>query len=275
VLEEIFRLFAFSTASKTFKLLWQTRLMAALMPKLDHYVKHSGKEQSPLWTLLDALDALERQADEPFSNGLHLAVLAYPIFQAAVAQSAGSAGRNANHLDLAEQCLADFNNRFKVPKAVLFHAVHLLDDQQRLDALPAPGRRIRPGRASEFADALRLARIRLAAAGGSVAVVDAWQRLMPEAPGQGPARHGRPGPHPDAPREETRATTLPADAGDTARPPDGAEAPAHPAGGTEEAAPGSAARKRRRRRGGRRHRHPSDEGGTSAAPAAPPPAGTE
>jgi poly(A) polymerase len=275
VLEEIFRLFAFSTASKTFKLLWQTRLMAALMPKLDHYVKHSGKEQSPLWTLLDALDALERQADEPFSNGLHLAVLAYPIFQAAVAQSAGSAGRNANHLDLAEQCLADFNNRFKVPKAVLFHAVHLLDDQQRLDALPAPGRRIRPGRASEFADALRLARIRLAAGGGSVAVVDAWQRLMPEAPGQGPARHGRPGPHPDAPREETRATTLPADAGDTARPPDGAEAPAHPAGGTEEAAPGSAARKRRRRRGGRRHRHPSDEGGTSAAPAAPPPAGTE
>ena len=33
---------------------------------------------------------------------------------------------------LAEQCLAEFNERFKVPKAIFYHALHLLDDQQRL-----------------------------------------------------------------------------------------------------------------------------------------------
>ena len=267
VLEEIFRLFAFGTVAPTFKLLWQTRLMSVLMPNLERYVKHSGREQSPLWTLLGKLDEMEIEAGGSFSNGLHLAVLALPLFQASVAHAASSEGAKADHLEIAEKCLADFDSRFKVPKAVLFNAVHLLADQQRLDAMPPPGRRIRPGRASEFADALRLARIRLAASGGPMAAVEAWQHLMPDLPRHEPARGGmsarRPGPE--------HAGTPPAEDGAPARAPDAAEAPGGHKAEPDESSTVPAYRKRRRR-GWRRHRRADAAGGEPAAQTAPPPA---
>ena len=270
VLEEIFRLFAFSTAAPTFKLFWETRLMSSLMPNLDRYVKQSGREASPLWTLLGKLDELERQAGDPFSNGLHLAVLAYPLFQAAVAREEPAAGRGVNHLELAEKCLADFNDRFKVPKAVFFHAVHLLDDQQRLDVVPAPGRRIRPGRASEFADALRLARIRLAASGGSLAIVDTWQKLMPDLPRHEPARGGRRGG-----LQAGAAVVI----GHTATLPTADDAPASDGAEAEPETMASQPGTRRRRRGGRRRHGGRNTSAAEGTPAAPPagqtPAGAE
>ncbi len=263
VLEEIFRLFGFNASAKTFKLLWETRMMAALMPNLDRYVKQSGKEKSPLWGYLTQMDELERRAGGDFSNGLHLAVLAYPIFQAAVENAKKTSARNINPLAIAEQCLADFNTRFKVPKATYFHAMHLLDDQQRFSAMPAPGRRIRAGRAAEFTDALRLARIRLALTGESMHILDVWQDLMPavhhhaDHPNENPRRHPRP--HPDDPDAGTPEQVVrddsPAEAADGEKPADDA-----PAGHN----------RRRKRRGGRRHARRSPEGDGSPSPGAAP-----
>ncbi len=266
VLEEIFRLFGFNASARTFKSLWETRLMAALMPRLDRYVNDSGKAASPLWSHLAAMDALAEQAGAEPSNGLRLAVLAYQLFRRAV-ETAARDGADVNQLQVAEQCLAEFNERFKVPKAIYYHALHLLDDQQRLDVMPAPGRRIRPGKVPEFIDALRLARIRLAVSGESRAALDAWSKLIPSASGHGhhetwvrSARSPRDAAPADAPAEEAApAETDGIDA-------DGASAPA-------EADPARRTRKRRHR-GGRRHkRGPRGDvaapgGDTPAAPAA-------
>lgn len=253
VLEEIFRLFAFSSAAPTFKLLWKTRLMSSLLPNLDQYVKKSGGANSPLWNLLEKQDEMERGEGESFANGLHLAVLAYPFFKATVDELEGASGdRNVNHLEVAEQCLADFNKRFKVPKAVFYHAVHLLDEQQRLDAMPASGRRIRPGRAQEFADALRLARIRLAATGCSTATVDAWQKLVPAQAWTAAARNKK---RRDSRKKQPASSKTGGQQG--TRKPQAGEKAAEPDRDTaapETASPRSSDRKRRRRGGGRRRR---------------------
>lgn len=258
VLEEIFRLFAFHASAKTFRLLWDSGLMASLMPALDHYVRQSGKEQSPLWDSLERMDAMERQAGAEFSNGLRLAVLAYPLFAAALAAAGGREAAGVHHLELAEHCLADFNARFKLPKTIYYHVLHLLDDQQRLAVKPAPGRRIRPGRAQQFADALLLARIVAGSSAETTAILDAWQALMPASP-----QAGRPPPGVDRRRQTARpdrATPdraaadqpdgVPAESGEDAD----AKTPSAGAGGAEGQTP-----RRRKRRGGRRHHRRTDE----------------
>lgn len=271
VCEEIFRLFGFSKADATFRLLWDSRLIAPLLPNLDAYIKNSGRNKSPLWGYLQALDRFEQDAGENFSNGLHLAVLAYPSFKSDIEKGAAeAAGRGVQRLDIAKRCLEELNATFKPPKSIYFHAVHLLDDQQRFDAPPPPGRRIRAARAAEFAEALWLARICCAAEGRPLDNVEAWQKLMPPSTGQDkpaaesgtPRRHprrfeddGHPGnrsrdrPSPDDERQNN------GDADDSGSSEDATE-------GEGEATP----RSRRRRRGGRRHRRKSSaEGGANPA----------
>ncbi len=182
VLEEIFRLFACSTAAKTFKMLWQSGLMEPLLPQLDRHINQHGKDKSPLWRYLSRLDQKERELGVAFDNGLHLALLIWPLFQSRVATGEQVESGGREQLQVAMECLAEFRDRFKPPKAVLYQAANLLADQQRLTVPPRSGRRLRGGRAQQLADAIRLAEIcsppgTEAERGATLAK---WQALLPD-----------------------------------------------------------------------------------------------
>jgi poly(A) polymerase len=86
--EEIGRLFTYSKAEEAFKRLWETGLMADLLPTVADYVAHSGKAKSPLWKYLATLDAAgpqlvvdDRRAPHyVYETSLRFAVLLAPLY---------------------------------------------------------------------------------------------------------------------------------------------------------------------------------------------------
>lgn len=183
VLEEIFKLFGFAAAAPAFRQLWETGLLAVLMPEIEAHIDASGGERAPFWRYLRGLDELARRQEAEPANGLRLAALYCPLF---LAQAAGAPQRDGGprsrwFRQAAEDVLQPFISRFHPPKATVFHALHLLETQPRLEAPPSPGRRGRPGRPEFLADALALARLRLDAEEKPVLVLEAWARRLPPA----------------------------------------------------------------------------------------------
>lgn len=256
LLEEFFRLFTHASAAPSFRLLWETRMMAAVLPDLDAFVSGSGRERSPLWDCLTRLDdaARQRGSDPPY--GLRLAALYYPPFAAQWQEACRKSQKHSNALHVAESVLAAIQQHLRPPKAAYYHAAHLLEWQPRLDQPPTPGHHGRSGRPDVLADALTLARIRQDAAGGAADTLAAWERHQPAGVAErepahaarGGAARSRP---PLQPADAAPAAATPGE--ETATPGDGAS-PHTAADGGPPAVPPS----RRRRRGGRRHRRRRD-----------------
>ncbi|MDD5704537.1 MAG: polynucleotide adenylyltransferase PcnB [Kiritimatiellae bacterium] len=250
VLEEVFRLFGFASAAPTFRQLWETRMLEALLPEVHSYVSSSGRDTSVLWSYLKALDDEARKQDGDLHNGLRLAVLYWPIFCDKLAAARQRGESHANHLHLAEETLQPFNQRLHPPKAVFYHAAHLLDSQQRLDRSPALSRRQRPMPAEGFKDAMLLARIRQSVAATPNPALREWEQ-QPHAEGDQHHAHCHGGR-----REPSHGPTPPVDEANLETPV--AQAPTDRGANDRQCAAvadtdGRPSR-RRRHRGGRRHK---------------------
>lgn len=182
VMEETFKLFNRRSAAPAFRLLWQSRLMAILLPELEAYVDRSGGKNSPLWRQLESFDA---QAGDRPDNAVKLAALYLPLFEEIRKESDSAEKKGGGHALTAvlHETLDPISQRLKVPRAVRESAAHLLEVQPLLATPPAEVRGNKPPRLPRLlnvADALILARIKAAAEDGDPAIVEQWRKLLPD-----------------------------------------------------------------------------------------------
>ena len=176
VCEEIFRLFTYSSSCQAFKLLWEFGLLEDLLPEVSAFVDATGKEKSPLWTYLAALDADPQNAE--LSNGVRAAVLYYPLFLARLrSEEAQAPHGRVNKQHVARLVLHDMAQRLHIPKATFFTAVALMDVQRRFSESPKRSRGHRFLYHSAFPEALAFQRILVAAEGSDATLIQEWQAL--------------------------------------------------------------------------------------------------
>ncbi len=182
LLEEVMRLFTFRTAEPAFHLLWKYELLGDIIPELAAFITHSGREKSPVWKALQALDA-DPIADDA-SGGLRLAVLYYPVFQKALAEETRhAAGRRVNRLHVARTAFEPLVRRLHIPKAIFFTATNLFDMLPYFDELlKHPARRDRFVRSNLFPEALALWRVVCRAENIVPAGLSDWEALTVQTP---------------------------------------------------------------------------------------------
>lgn len=180
VLEEIFRLFSFSSSSSSFRLTWETGLLKPLLPVVSKYVDAHGKGKCDIWKYLSAYDELtSRLPEEEISNGLRIAALYLAPFLSAIKEYGGNPSRGERQ-EIAETTIARMDSRYQVPKAAYLHASRLL---RNLDMFKAPPPKSRPPRISnraDFLDAIILAKVNAAVNGGNAKIISAWEKLLPK-----------------------------------------------------------------------------------------------
>ncbi len=179
VLEEIFRLFSFSAAEQSFRLMWSTGLLGDLLPVLNGFIDTHGGENCSVWSYLREFDKKTAGMGEEVTNGLRIAALYLaPYLDALARKSAGGHEPNrGDRIRIAEEVLRVVGTRYKMPKAAYYHAMHLLEELTCFVKRPPRDRTIRASRAAQFKDAVLLARIRASVDGLPTESIEAWARI--------------------------------------------------------------------------------------------------
>ena len=170
VCEEVFRLFTYGHSATAFRLMWQTGLLADLLPELSKAIDKTGGEKSPEWGYLKVLDQLEIIREKEgcdVSNGLRSAVL-MTILLKTDAQNGGS-----------RHVMQTMLSSLKIPKTAYFTAVLLMESRVRLGKMPNK-QRARFVHNRDFLDALDYNRIIVRAEGGDEKALNAWADLYEE-----------------------------------------------------------------------------------------------
>ncbi len=181
LLEELYKLFGFSSAEPSFYLLWELGLLRVLIPELDAHITETGGKKSSWWRRLAALDSGQHWQG-PLSPSLMLAVLLEDPIRRRVEQEklVGQA---------AAACMQDWLDplaqRMRIPKGIRFRLLHVVEGQFVLEQAvepPPPGgrrkKRYQPSRVmshASFPEALALLEIRAASGQADLAVRDTWK----------------------------------------------------------------------------------------------------
>ena len=170
VCEEIFRLFTYGHSAEAFLAMYECGMLGDLVPELGAFIERDGGKRSATFKYLKGLDAYERMMSKKgfeVSNGIRAAVLMTAMFKA---EKKDGAGRKVM------QCLL---SAIKIPKAVYFTAVTLMESARRLSVSPKKGRQ-RFVYHRDFLDALDYNRIILRAEKRSEKTLDEWADLYEE-----------------------------------------------------------------------------------------------
>ena len=170
VCEEVFRLFTFGHGAEAFRLMWECGMLGDLLPALADRIGKTGGKKSDVFKYLKGLDAYETMMSEKgfeVSNGLRAAVLMTASF---AADGKDGAGRRV---------MQEMLTSLKIPKAVYFTAVLLLESRKRLSAAPSKGKS-RFVHNRDFLDALDYNRIVTRAEGRSEDILNKWSDLYEE-----------------------------------------------------------------------------------------------
>lgn len=167
VCEEVFRLFSYSRSAKAFRLMWECGMLGDLLPDLAASID-SGKGKM-IWKyleVLDSYDAMMVKKGFEVSNALRAAVLMTALYKS----SKDNTGRKVMQMMLQS---------LKIPKAVYFSSVLLMESTRRLSVMPTKGKgRFIHNR--DFLDALDYNRIVFKAEGRDERTLDAWADLYEE-----------------------------------------------------------------------------------------------
>ena len=238
ILEELFRMFPYSAAEQSFRLLWETRLLSLLMPHLNNFIDGNGGKRCKVWECLAGFDKFVANTGEEPSNGLRVAAIYLAPFLAELEKAGGAANRGAR-IEIAERAIRTMNEKYCLPKAALLHAAHILASLRDFENPPARGRVVRD-RNGQFSDALALARIASQVFGKiPEKSLNAWSHVK----SQRPERDNRG-------KGESPAETA------TSSDPAQAQGGQQPNGQEGDASADGPRRRRRRSRGGRRHHRP-------------------
>ena len=170
VCEEVFRLFPYGKSAEAFRMMWEFGLLGDLLPELAAFIGKNGGSRCVVWKHLEGLDAYERMmAGKGFevSNAVRAAVLMAGMY---AAQNREGAGRKVM------QAMMDV---LKIPKAVYFSSVLLLESGKRLSSPPAKGK-TRFVYNRDFLDALDFNRILARAEKRGESALDSWADLYEE-----------------------------------------------------------------------------------------------
>lgn len=177
VCEEVFRMFTVNASERAFRMMWEFRLLNDLLAHVSDYIDRSGRNNSPIWRYLAALDAMPDNAD--FSNGIRTAVLHYPLFlEACEKERSGSAkGGKVNRMHVARRVLRPLTTSLNIPKAVFHTAVSVMEMVPRFENMPAPARAERFSRNNNFLEAYAFMRILVQAGDVKPKVLEQWSEL--------------------------------------------------------------------------------------------------
>ena len=167
VCEEVFRLFPYGHSAAAFKQLYACGILGDLLPELGAFIDRDGGVRSATFKYLKVLDIYEQMmAEKGFevSNGLRAAVLMTAMFRA---EKKEGVGRKIMHYMIES---------LKVPKAVFFTGVLLMESTRRLAVSPKKGKQ-RFIYNRDFLDALDYNRIVLRAERKSESTLDEWADL--------------------------------------------------------------------------------------------------
>jgi poly(A) polymerase len=126
LLEEMYKLFAMSSAYASFFLLWKLGLMEHLWPEVVSYIEKTGGRKSPVWASLQALD-LGRFDKNAIGPDLMLAAL----LQAPMLASDDPENLLRNH-DSCSCWIEPMAIRFRMPKGVRFRLIRFVENQIRM-----------------------------------------------------------------------------------------------------------------------------------------------
>ena len=178
MLEEIYRLFAFSSGYSAIKLLHETNLLRIISPEVNSYINKSlktGKEPL-IWNYLQALDKGDLIVSE-IDNALMLANIFFPAMLANI-DKPDSTITQKSLLESFIKIVVPFMERYKVPRKTKDKLVKILTMQHRF---MVKGRRnfnkARFVSLSWFLDALALHELYLTASGKDFAKADEWRKL--------------------------------------------------------------------------------------------------
>ena len=150
--------------------MYETGLLGDLLPELSKYIASSGGKSSPTFKYLKVLDDYEKMmAEKGFevSNAIRAAVLMTGLYKSEKKEGAG------------RRVMQTMMNSLKIPKAVYFTAVLLLESSKRFSVSPAKGKsRFIYNR--DFLDALDYNRIVARAEKRSEETLNAWADLYDE-----------------------------------------------------------------------------------------------
>jgi len=201
LLDEIYKLFAFRSAEAAFFLMWELKLLSALLPALHTYVEKNGKRNSPLWRYLAALDSGEHSPEHP-GHALMLSTLFCEPARLHVEQARRGGSTDADK-DLIDAFLEPMSQRFKIPKAVRYRMVRMLENQLRMDqaaSAKADGKGRRKPSAKRlvhhesFPESLALLEIRAASGAAEPETLCFWRQAVET---EGSAAHEAGGTVPD------------------------------------------------------------------------------
>jgi hypothetical protein len=151
-------------------MMWEYGMLGDLLPALAAFIDGNGGRKCILWKHLEALDAYDRMMSEKgfeVSNAVRSAVLTAGMF---AAQNREGSGRKV---------MQTMMDSLKIPKAVYFSAVLLLESGKRLSSAPAKGKsRFVYNR--DFLDALDFNRILARAEKRSEESLNRWADLYEE-----------------------------------------------------------------------------------------------
>jgi poly(A) polymerase len=180
VLEEILRLFSFSSGEAAFRLLRRTNLLGDLFPEIESYLEEHGGDHAPMWRYLSALDSLGREANQPPPPSLTLATVIYDPLQKAIGK-AFAQGPAVPEAVLVSRMLDPLGQRFQVPRRILFRMLPMVLYQKRFDPeRKAKFVKSRFVKQESFPEALLLREVHLMATGGDVSALDPWKELVLE-----------------------------------------------------------------------------------------------
>jgi poly(A) polymerase len=165
VCEEVFRLFPYGHSAEAFRLMYEVGMLGDLLPELAGAIKRAGGMKCKVWKYLEMLDVYEKKMAEAkfeVGNAMRAAVL-MTVLADEMTEGARAAMRT-------------MTAALKIPKAVYFEAVLLIESRARLSASPSRGKsRFIYNR--DFLDALDYNRIVCRAEGKDENTLNEWADL--------------------------------------------------------------------------------------------------
>lgn len=180
LLEEITRLFAFSSGRAAMRLLVQTGLLRVILPELADALDSDEADQDGFWAALQALDVGDTVLPDATPSLLFAVLLLEPLKRALARQ-----WRIDNFPRLKFEKIYEFlepiAQRLRFPRRMTDRIIHLYMAQSRFVNNPVKAGAITNFVTQEsFHEALALAEIYSAAAGQSHQKLDHWRDLLAE-----------------------------------------------------------------------------------------------
>ena len=180
MLEEIYRLYAYSSGEAAFRLLKKTKLMEVMFPEVTRYLKVTGEEQSILWKHLAALDDGKSVVPTPTPALMFGALFYAPL--CTVTEEARKNNGNNRQNDEVRNWLAPIASRYQFPRKVVDRLVRITTSQHRFEN----GKRRRFSKSrfashDSFPETLALCEIDRTAKDEDLTNLEEWRELLKEA----------------------------------------------------------------------------------------------